>query len=284
MTSYASCPPQHITTPDSVANVLQLTDLHLFPDPDKMVAGVNCHDNFERCLSQAFSEDVRCDLIVVTGDLVNEVKTEIYDHIFARLDATGIPYVCIAGNHDVTDEIGEDLPFEQRKFVAHAPDTRLLSDFRVQLNHWQLLLLDSSVVGEVGGRLSSESLTWIEQRLKNHDDPTVLALHHHVVPMQSEWIDNHLIANSEQFWQTIQPFSHVKSVISGHVHQEFAYKQDDIQIYATPSTCYQFEPQQDEFGYDKDAKAGYRWLKLEANGELSSRVVRLAEVSASASV
>ena len=25
----------------------------------------------------------------------------------------------------------------------------LLSDYRVQINHWQLLLLDSSVVGEV---------------------------------------------------------------------------------------------------------------------------------------
>ena len=47
----------NFNTPDSVANVLQLTD-HLFPDPDKMVVGVNCHDNFERCLSQAF-EGVR---------------------------------------------------------------------------------------------------------------------------------------------------------------------------------------------------------------------------------
>ena len=62
-------------------------------------------------MQQALSDDVRCDLIIVTGDLVDEVESAVYDYIFATLQATNIPFVCIAGNHDVTDEVGKELPF-----------------------------------------------------------------------------------------------------------------------------------------------------------------------------
>ncbi|WP_261869157.1 metallophosphoesterase [Psychrobacter sp. JCM 18901] len=109
-------PANKLSTSDQTINILQITDLHLstpvFVDENNTYNDdVTCQRSFEAVLQQALSEDIRCDLIIVTGDLVNRVKSSIYDHIFTVLQATQIPFACIAGNHDVTDENGKDLPF-----------------------------------------------------------------------------------------------------------------------------------------------------------------------------
>ena len=101
-------PASAVSTPDGQVNVLQITDLHLSShvpaaaDETSSEVAV-CQYNFEAIIKQALSAERRCDLILVTGDLVNKVQAEIYDHIFDVLQATGIPFACIAGNHDVTD-------------------------------------------------------------------------------------------------------------------------------------------------------------------------------------
>lgn len=104
MTTY---PPTQIKTDDGIINILQLTDLHLYLDHRKETAGINNYQSFIACLEQALNEDIRCDLILLSGDLVNEVKPEIYQQIYRILQNTGIAFACIVGNHDVTDELGK---------------------------------------------------------------------------------------------------------------------------------------------------------------------------------
>ena len=76
-----SYPAYKITSPDKQVNVLQITDLHLsMPtivtgNTDKVNNVINdsspdtdCQRSFEAVLKQALAEDIRCDLIIVTGD------------------------------------------------------------------------------------------------------------------------------------------------------------------------------------------------------------------------
>ncbi|WP_227428978.1 metallophosphoesterase [Psychrobacter sp. I-STPA6b] len=268
-------PPTHIETPDGLVNILQLTDLHLSADRQKSVAGCQCQDSFERCLSQALSENIRCDLILLTGDLVNEVDMSIYQRIFAQLSATNIAFACISGNHDVTDELYTERPFSERQFVAHAPDTRLLSHHRIMANGWQILLVDSSVPGKVHGDLPLSTQLWLTQQLTDCHLPTILVLHHHIVPVQSQWIDAHMADNAEQIWQVLRRFRQVKAVLCGHVHQESYCYHEGIHVYTTPSTCYQFKAYSDDFAFDENSRPGYRWLQLGNNGALESWVKRL---------
>ena len=131
-------PPTHITSADEVINVLQLTDLHLYETLHQPINGERGERGFESLLSQALSDPIRCDLILLTGDLVSEVKTSIYDRIFERMAKTDRPFACIAGNHDVTDELDKDKPFYQRTLVAHAPDERLLNQHVIHTPSWQI--------------------------------------------------------------------------------------------------------------------------------------------------
>ena len=277
-----SYPVNNISTPDEQVNILQITDLHLSTPVSSSVDGDTnnseatvCQQCFETVLQQALSSDIRCDLIIVTGDLVNEVKPAIYDHIFEVLQATHIPFACIAGNHDVTDEIGSDLPFFERELIAQPADPRLLSRHVIETDRWQLLLLDSSITGKVAGEITPTDIDWLCERLGACDKPALIALHHHVIPVDSDWIDTHMAKNSEAFWQHLLGFDHLKVIISGHTHQEQVRHRQGVTVYSTPSTCYQFKPYENDFSYDKSVPPGYRWLQLANNGKVASWVERL---------
>ncbi|MES1965812.1 metallophosphoesterase [Psychrobacter sp. AH5] len=278
MLSYPAC---KINAVDEQLNVLQITDMHL-TTPTTLEATTalredqsQCQQHFDSSLKQALAEDIRCDLILVTGDLVSKVDPLTYDYIFDALKKTQIPFACIAGNHDVTDELGYDLPFDQRQLIARSMDSRLLNQHVIESEYWQLLLLDSSVSGKISGVLANADLDWLCQQLDNCDKPALLALHHHVLPMNSEWIDAHMVENAEEFWQRIDRYEQLRVIISGHTHQEQIRHKNGVTVYSTPSTCYQFLPNKDEFSYDEQASAGYRWLQLANNGNLASWVKRL---------
>ena len=275
-----SYPINKIGTPDEQINILQITDLHLsmpVADASNRVHGATaaCQHNFEKVLEQALNEDIRCDLIMVTGDLVDMVAPSIYDYIFGVLQATQIPFVCIAGNHDVTDEIGDGLPFYQRELVARSADSRLLSRHAIETDYWQLLLLDSSITGEVAGEITNTDIDWLCHRLDTCDKPALIAVHHHLIPADSDWIDVHMAKNAEVFWQRVAPFRHIQVIINGHTHQEQVRHRQGITVYSTPSTCYQFKPYENNFTYDETALPGYRWLQLANTGEVASWVARL---------
>lgn len=278
MLSYPAC---KINAIDEQLNVLQITDMHLTTPPTLEATTAlresqsQCQQHFDSSLKQALAEDIRCDLILVTGDLVSKVDPLTYDYIFDALKKTQIPFACIAGNHDVTDELGYDLPFDQRQLIARSMDSRLLNQHVIESEYWQLLLLDSSVSGKISGVLANADLDWLCQQLDNCDKPALLALHHHVLPMNSEWIDAHMVENAEEFWQRVDRYEQLRVIISGHTHQEQIRHKNGVTVYSTPSTCYQFLPNKDEFSYDEQASAGYRWLQLANNGNLASWVKRL---------
>ena len=279
MLSYPAC---KISTQSNQLNVLQITDLHLstlhsFTEDNRATNNKtpSCQHSFEAILKQALTQDIRCDLILVTGDLVSRVEPAIYDYIFTKLDTTGIPFACIAGNHDVTDELGSELPFEQRQLIAQAADKRLLNQHVIDTGHWQLLLISSAIPGKVAGKITNTDIDWLCTQLSTCKKPAVIALHHHVLPMSSKWIDEHIADNTELFWQSMAVFSHLKVIISGHTHQEQVRHQNGVTVYSTPSTCYQFKPYENDFAYDSEARPGYRWLQLANNGQVASWIERL---------
>ena len=268
-----SRPIHKIKTPAQAINILQMTDLHISSADTSLLS--SCQYRFEAILRQALNQDINCDLILVTGDLVDKVEPAIYDYIYEVLTATGISFACIAGNHDVTDEVGHDLPFEQRQHIAQPADLRLLSRHVIETDYWQVLLINSAIAGQIAGQITNEDIEWLCMQLERCHKPTLLALHHHLIPMHSEWIDAYSAKNADVFWQRTKNFDHLRVIINGHTHQEKVQHCNGVTIYTTPSTCYQYQPFSDDFAYDKNARPGYRWLQLANNGQVASWVERL---------
>ncbi|MBX2809216.1 MAG: 3',5'-cyclic-AMP phosphodiesterase, partial [Cellvibrionaceae bacterium] len=70
------------------------------------------------------------------------------------------------------------------------------------------------------------------------------------------------------------PYTHVKLILWGHIHQEFDALHEGVRLLASPSTCIQFAPGKNEFTLDK-TMPGYRWLELHDDGSISTHVERL---------
>ncbi len=271
-----SYPPSRLPSHSGLVeplSVLQITDLHLFKDPASAYAGCRCNESFQRVLDQAIAEQ-RCDLILLTGDLINEMDYSLYDYLFKVLDDTQIPFACIAGNHDVTDEVGADLPFHEKQLVAYPADKRLLNQHVIETDAWQIILIDSSDPGKVSGWINEEDLGWLRKQLSENQKHAIICMHHHPVPVESHWLDQHILLNADELWSTIAPFTHVQSILHGHVHQDFYKKYKGVQIFGTPSTCYQFKPHETEFALD-GSPPGYRWLHLNTDGTIQTEVKRL---------
>jgi Icc protein len=241
--------------------LLQLTDQHLYGDPDQRLRGVPTLPSLRATLLAAREDIARCTAILATGDLVQDDPAG-YAHFRREFAALRRPVLCIPGNHD-------DVP-AMRAALSDSP-------FQVggvfDVGQWRVVLLDSTVPGEVGGALSKVTLKELEISLTEaRDKHTLICLHHHPVQMHSRWLDTVGLANASEFFEILALHKQVRGIVFGHVHQELDYQRDGVRIIATPSTCSQFVPGSEDFAVDNTPPA-YRRLDLLADGRIDTEVV-----------
>lgn len=247
--------------------IAHITDLHLHGD----IGVDSSYQQFMSCLMLALAHNAQ--FLLLTGDLVEDGVADGYQWLLDCLHQTQLPFVCLAGNHDVTYTLGHHLPYDQRTFLPKAAHPMLATHQNVPLGSYQLLCLDSTVAGKEYGLLNTHTLAWLHDTLSQNQKPTLIAMHHPPILVGAQWIDALALQNSTQFWQTLQPHTHVKAIICGHVHQAHRLKHQGIWVFTSPSSYRQFLPFCDTFALDTQAP-GIRIITL--NAALDSFVVRLA--------
>jgi hypothetical protein len=53
-------------------------------------------------------------------------------------------------------------------------------------------------------------------------------------------LDRIMLMNADSLWQVVREVNNVCAVLCGHVHLPHAGQRDDIPVFTTPSTCFQF--------------------------------------------
>lgn len=244
---------------------LQITDSHLFAESEKELLGIKTVQSFAAVVEHAGKYE-HCQAVLSTGDLSQDHSAQSYLNFSQHIKKLGLPCYWLPGNHDIQSVM---LPSLLAQGLAQ---TKL-----IESEFWQVLLLDSQVEGVPHGLLSAEQLTFLQQTLQNNPHKyTLICVHHHVLPVGSAWLDQHILKNSEQFLEVIKPFPHVEAVLSGHVHQAGDTLQDGVRFITTPSTCAQFKPNSNEFALDSVAP-GYRYLSLKADGSIETVVERISQ-------
>ena len=249
-------------------SIAQLTDTHLFEDVEQSLLGIKTEASFQAVLVEIKRRLSKLDLLLLTGDLAQEASVATYDRLRISLDNLGIPAYCLAGNHD-------DLPLMQ----TYLPSKHVHLSRSLDAGKWKVLLLSSVVVDAVHGYLATSELTWLEENLRTYPNhPTLISFHHPAVPLGSQWIDNICLENQDEFWAICDRYPQVEVVLNGHAHQAFdqVYEtpHNSVRCLVTPSTCVQFEPQNQKFQIDSQPP-GFRQLRLYADGSIETEVHRL---------
>ena len=248
--------------------ILQITDTHLFPKPADtsgygLLAGVDTRASMEAVLDMALNGSTPSpDLLLVTGDIAQEPHAAAYavlhEAIAARYQGD---VLCLPGNHDEPE-------------LAPSTFARQLWSRR----GWQVLVLDSHVHGEERGELAERELERLRYELENSNAHHILAAVHHPPLELASPLDHGRIKNGARLLELLAADGRVRGILFGHVHQAIYAEIGDLALYGSPSTCVQFKPLVGQFALDSQAP-GCRWLNIKDNGEIVSRVQRLADGS-----
>jgi Icc protein len=242
----------------SYVSLLQITDSHLSKNVNFTLQGMNTYDSLHKVLS-----DIKVcsfDFISITGDISEDGSRASYQHFLKLIQEFGINLnVLVPGNHDnykKMQSVFDKTVFQQLQFEGN----------------WLFVAINSQVVGEDYGYISSKQLEILKNSIRDNPDKfIVIFMHHHVLPLGSAWIDNYMLHNSDELHAILHEAKNVKAVISGHVHQEFFELYNHIQFFCSPSTCMQFKPNVSQFEIDKIIP-GYRKFCFYPDGQITSEV------------
>ncbi len=247
-------------------NVAQISDAHLYADRGAGLYGLNSYRAFAEVVALAARRHP--ELLLLTGDLVHDETAEGYRHLRDTLARLNAPGLCIPGNHD-------DLALMRQVLQKGGGISCTRSTRR---GNWQIILLNTQVVGKVGGYLAQDELDFLHRSLARYPDHhALICMHHQPVAVGSRWLDQIGLENADQLFSVIDAHPQVKALVWGHVHQAFDERRNGVRLLATPATCIQFKPKSDDFALDP-VTPGYRWFRLYEDGRLDTAVERLAQM------
>ncbi len=250
-----------VTDRDGI-RILHLTDPHLFADKLGALRGVQTSVSLKHVLKAYRRHGWLADMAVCTGDIVQDDSAKAYERFRKKLSKLGLPVVCVPGNHDVRPLMQEklsDAPF------SYCPDVRD--------GNWLLTCVDSCVDGRAGGRIGKRELDRFNKTFAATDaEHVAVFIHHPPVIMGSAWLDSVGLEDAAIFMTAVAEQPKLRSVVFGHVHQEYDHVHGTVRVLGTPSTCRQFKPGSDEFDVD-DRPPAYRRISLFPDGSVDTSVI-----------
>ena len=245
--------------------LLQITDTHLFANKEDTLLSVNTFNSYQQVLDAIVAQSIDYDLIVATGDLVQDGTEQGYRYFCDGIQRLGNPCVWLPGNHDfqpvMSDIIGQSGLCEAKEVLCG--------------DHWYVILLDSQVFGSPHGELSEYQLAWLDASLRKYQDRhTLVLLHHHPVDSGCAWLDQHRLRNSHEFLAVLKQHPQAELFLCGHIHQSLDLDWEGRRVLTSPSTCVQFKPYCTNFELDT-LPPGWRYIDLHADGRVTTEVYRL---------
>lgn len=244
--------------------LVQITDTHLFAHAEGELVGMNCDEGLRDVLALVRSHESEAKALLFTGDASQDNSAESYVRLEAALSSLGLPQYWIPGNHD--EQLSLKRVIGPRHTCGHVSFSS---------GEWRIIMLDSSVPGQVYGRLAKDELQFLRLSLEDAREPHVLVcLHHNPVPVAAAWLQQHCLKNSDELFAILDAEPRVRAVLFGHIHHELDVIRRGVHYLGSPSTCIQFHPSSGEFALD-DLNPGYRWLELMHDGAVNTGIRRV---------
>ena len=257
-----------------IVKLVQITDTHLGPVSGEQLLGMDTDASLAHVVQLVERERSDTDLLLATGDISNSGAVSSYQRFRDATSALARHTLWLPGNHDTLDAMQQSIGLGEELCRS------------LFIGNWQVIMLNSTVEGEVGGSFSNAELEFLKQTLASGrntlQEPGVehvlVCLHHHPIDTGCDWLDEQKIDNADAFFAILDQFTHVRGALWGHIHQCIDTTRNGVRLMATPSSCIQFAPNSQRFKLDR-LNPGYRWLELYPDGSIDTGVSRITDVS-----
>lgn len=229
--------------------IAQITDIHLSAEGET-TQGIDVHRNFEAALGLARARGV--DELVLTGDLcVSAGVHEVYVGLRERLEACGLPYRLLAGNHDDPAMIAE--VFEQT-----LRDGELCG--RREVHGRTEIFLDTSP-----NELSQAQCAFLAGALSDARGEAIVWMHHPPCLSGVRFMDGRYpLRNHAEVTEIFAAHGRPAHVFVGHYHAEVTAHAGPATVYVTPSTYFQLRTDIEDFEI-ADRRPGLRFIEFDGD-------------------
>lgn len=218
--------------------IAHISDPHVVAHPQLCYGTVDTRAGLARVLARINTMQPKPDLVVLTGDLVDEPSTEAYATLRETLACLPIRVILLPGNHDDRALLAkclpehDYLPQDGRKahFVVDIPGSPLIVGF------------DAVVPGCEHACIEDEDLAWLARALRRRPArPTMLMMHHPPVHTGLAFMDAMQPALDPRFESLIARHRKVRLIVCGHVHRAIDSVFGGARVAVAGSTGFQFD-------------------------------------------
>lgn len=224
---------------DNTLDIVQLTDTHIDSysksDTQRMLG--NSTELLKDAINQVNNlNDV--DLVVFSGDVMNHSDKNEFLKFIGITNTLRFKWLYAPGNHDVgilgglskkgiLNVLNKSVPCfnEENLYYSYSPNSKFL-----------VLFMDGIIDNELtsNGYFPKKELAWLDCQLKNNPDKKIIIVQHHPVvePSKSE---SHNVRNADEYLETIDKYSNVIAVLSGHYHQTKITQRKNVLHISTPA-------------------------------------------------
>lgn len=213
--------------------IAQVSDPHVRPAGQLYKGVVDANAALAGAVAHLNALDPQPDLVLLTGDLVEEGTAAEYAAARAILAPLRAPLRAIPGNHDAREAFRQafhDHPFLPEEGPLHYVDAAA--------GPVRVIALDVTIPGLHHGEVDAAALAWLEATLKAEPErPTVVMMHQPPIECGVPYLDLYRCHGGAALAALLARFPAVERVLCGHVHRTMLRRFGGTLLCTAPSTA-----------------------------------------------
>jgi len=200
--------------------IAQISDFHLKPPGQLAYAVAETAAPLRRAVAHVNGLQPAPDVVLVTGDLVDDGAAESYAIVRELLSLLQAPYFLAVGNHDQKERLRQTFPQQLLpERSVHVGGLDYLC-YTVEEFPVRLIGLDTVTPGEHGGGFEGERLQWLAKTLAARPEaPTIVFMHHPPFASAIGHMDREEFRGWREFEAVILRHPQVERILCGHLHR-----------------------------------------------------------------
>ena len=195
--------------------IAQISDPHIRPKDQLYQNTVDSNAGFEAAIRHLNGLDPRPDIVVLTGDIVDEGTEDEYAMALELLAGLDISLFVIPGNHD--EPRAFKLAFHNHLYLPRQGPFNYVIDDRGPV---RIIALDVTIPGHHHGDIDDASLAWLKNALgKETGRPTIIMMHQPPFACGVPYLDLYLCRGGDRLAAIAKAFPAIERIVCGHVHR-----------------------------------------------------------------
>ncbi|WP_349970577.1 phosphodiesterase [Pseudomonas caspiana] len=212
--------------------IAHLSDLHIRPQGALYKGLVDSNTMCKQAIEHLNALHPRPDVVIITGDLVDEGQPAEYEMARALLAEIEQPLLMIPGNHDDRELFRS--AFVQAESATHEGPLHFVAS---HLGPVRIIGLDVTVPDEHHGDMSEAAQAWLETALAEEADrPTLIMLHQPPFLSGIPYIDTYACINAHRLVQVVERYPAIERIVCGHIHRSMQLRFGGSLLCTAPST------------------------------------------------